>query len=678
MATFAPDLPATNDPNYIGWSKGSSPPKLQSTLGKALDTTGDVLEQGSKLANQTVENVALDETKKAIEPLAQQRMTNLESLVNPTTEQPLPEGAQRSLQQVDNLKSAMDSGKYTDVYTTGQMYAKLKELRAKYPSYADQIDRKASSITGFDIANKYYENMVQAFNERVSGPKERMNKALSMFDEQVMQQIPGAAIQRQQFLQDVQQHGLESAENRAMLWMNNANKNKTQMQDLETQAKQLEVAGKSRDWQDRNMNESMNTIFRSAANNYYFNLTNTPSGMTGSQIAEKLRAGVDPQVAQEYSQMLASNGAAMKNDMLKEANIPRAQFGGKSMIQVFGPGKVNQAIEENSAPTSWIQDLIHNKDWGVVHSAANMSNIITDQDSRKLLDVPEIRQYRAILKSIDNPAITEQVMKQATLDNVLPKVRGILTDATVGAATGAIGTDGKPTTLTSTLNKLHTNHLDDPVAADNLINNYHIMTNQQTAPEHKQNIARWFYNEDNMDLIKKIEEKGQYKFFNTLFQPNVTSEISKMPSDIQDMYRKSSENAFSYLFRKDLSDLEKYRAGSEVAVKWNAEHNEFFAEPRYNPNIPQGQQGAIKYKYLEAQKITDRINRGLDNMDSIYRNGGADPKTETLKLLKEVSDDPDITVASDILKSVQAERAKKREKIYAPFLPKYQNKVGSE
>ena len=663
MASFAPDLPATNDPIYINWAKGTQPPRLQSALGKALDTTGDVLEQGSKLADKTVENVALDETKNAITPLARQRMSNLESLVNPQQEQPLPEGAQRSMQQIDNLKSAMDSGKYTDVYTTGQMYAKLKELRAKYPSYSDQIDRKASSITGFDVANKYYENMVQAFNERTSGPKERLNKMLNSFDEQAKDGTPGSAMMRQQFLNDVQQYGLEPAEFRATAWMENANKNKYQIRELETQAKQKE-ANKS------DMEEGMNTIFRSTANNYFFNLTNTTNGMSGTQMAENIRKGVDPQVAQGYSQMLAGHTSAMKMDMLEQANTPMSKFGGKTMIQVFGTDKVNKAAEDNAAPMAWIQDLIHNKEWGVIPSVANQIKIMTDLDKRKLLDVPSVRSYGALLDVVKNPAVVEQIEKQASLDNVLTDVqRALTTDATTGAVTGAIGPDGKPTTLAGTINKLQKNKLDTPVTSDNLVSNYHIMLDQRTDPEHKQNLARWFYNSDNLNLIQKIEDKSQFKFFNTLFQPNITNEISKMPADIKDMYQKAGGNAFQYLFTRDLKDLNQYRAGNNVTVKWDAERNEFFAEPNYASWMPPGSEArdVVKGKYLEAQKITDRINRGIDNMDGINRMAGKDPKVEMLNMLKEASGDPDIGVASDILKTVKAEREKNREKVYAPF-----------
>jgi hypothetical protein len=220
LASFNPQVPDINDPNYLSYSKGTSTPELKSSEAVLLKGVGDLIEGGAKSALAIGTTIAENEAEKGARGIRDKYISDLETLnpltnqaaprpqipteanaLSPTgmnildTRQPANQSLERDLTKVGSLVGGRDSGKVSDTYYRGELVRLTKDLRNKYPFAADEVSARVAKISGGDPANQMIASMQNDINSYLTNQQAIRNKVVSQFFEKNIIGYTGADVQ---------------------------------------------------------------------------------------------------------------------------------------------------------------------------------------------------------------------------------------------------------------------------------------------------------------------------------------------------------------------------------------------------------------------------------------------------------------------------------------------------
>lgn len=198
MAIFNPQIPDTNDPNWLGWSKSISQPEGDKSTGLAISTAAEGFGDALKLADNSMKSIIEDEIydkAKAVQSDYQQRLANADESIrnarlNPVTNAngmptpatgminadnasilntnlgnpPLPGGLGGLPVQIDTLGAARANGKLSETDYYARLDTLAKDFRSRYPGYKEYVDSTFQKATGVDPANKYIQSVLGDIN----------------------------------------------------------------------------------------------------------------------------------------------------------------------------------------------------------------------------------------------------------------------------------------------------------------------------------------------------------------------------------------------------------------------------------------------------------------------------------------------------------------------------------
>jgi len=188
MATLNPQVPDTQDPNYLSYSKGIPQPDFKSPLGVALKDVGNMIEGGIKGADEIIKAYSEDLTHKTITPLVEQEKHELEGVYNAVSNQPLDTNSTKtdmpkSLKDMPNmlgaLQSAKANGTLSETHYKAAVDAAIKDVKGSVPpGYWDYVNQTASKITGYNVASGYQEALRADINTFLKQGNDQKNQAL--------------------------------------------------------------------------------------------------------------------------------------------------------------------------------------------------------------------------------------------------------------------------------------------------------------------------------------------------------------------------------------------------------------------------------------------------------------------------------------------------------------------
>lgn len=216
MATFNPDVPDRNAPDYRGYSRPISQPegnksglyrgqaagvaeesrgvsaKAEGSLAEGL---GSIFKEGVSAVDNfikegiknKVQGIADTETA-ALKNTLQGQLSGQNSLPAPSlvsdaasgmdaNAQAVPQDVQDYQYQAENLQSASDAGKFPITYFYQRLNSQLKNIRDNNPGYRDFVDATSEKTLGFNAANREWQTMLQQVNQAATN-KQSEFKAL--------------------------------------------------------------------------------------------------------------------------------------------------------------------------------------------------------------------------------------------------------------------------------------------------------------------------------------------------------------------------------------------------------------------------------------------------------------------------------------------------------------------
>jgi hypothetical protein len=197
MVAFNPQEPATQDPNYLSYSRVVDAPSPNVSKKIALETAGEGFTGAVSLLDTSLKKGLQDDINKKVDVMRDSFTEGLEKVksqldaglipnaVNATkgssvgssildgdaTEAPeLPVGLDSGLSRVQQLAYAKAQGsvKINDTQYAKDTFSLAKQLRAQYPGYREYIDQQVSQASGLPVANSYYSNLMLDINRQLN------------------------------------------------------------------------------------------------------------------------------------------------------------------------------------------------------------------------------------------------------------------------------------------------------------------------------------------------------------------------------------------------------------------------------------------------------------------------------------------------------------------------------
>lgn len=206
MSVFNPQVPGSQDPNYLNYAKVIDAPAPDQSSALAIKAAGDSLESGVGIVDHFLKEKIKDSATTEIDKRRDAYTAGLEKLKEQTASAPgiipspvqtsantttgsgslldanasmdVPDGVEQGLDRITQLDEARKAAKINDTQYSMEVLSIAKRLRAQYGSgYRDYIDTEVSKISGLPVANSYYQNLVTDINRQLvqtAGQKDRI------------------------------------------------------------------------------------------------------------------------------------------------------------------------------------------------------------------------------------------------------------------------------------------------------------------------------------------------------------------------------------------------------------------------------------------------------------------------------------------------------------------------
>lgn len=692
MAQFNPQIPDTNDPNWLGWSKSISQPSADSSTGELLSTIGTGIGEGAKVADFLVKGGVENETYDKTRALQNEWTSALEKAdistrlaaagasggggtpTTPTQAGPkavydynappqnilaadvaskLPGDLKSLPGDLSLLDSARGNDKLSATAYEGRLVALAKDLRAKYPGYRDYIDTEIEKVSQRDIANKYANSLLGDINSFVGQGKE--------MDKQVRAEIMAANKLGVPGMDKVWQQYVSGQLGPPDVAMAKVMQVAAPVHTLELQLKLSEARRKERQGSDqdtaRDVEDESNKFLRGQSMNFFNVLHLTSGAPTADQISEIIRKANSGEISLDDTQAKAlgqsirqqrSIASTASDDFLNTLGPD-----GRSRISILGRSKAEDLKKNHLARFDEVADLIENKQYGRAFDRMNSIRALGDDDQYRLLTDPEMGQYFRNSKAIDGMKLDKYSKEffQGELGNLTaPKFQTWLKKAGSDMLVQPQSANGVVTTLKSKVEELQkkTQGASTPGIAktyDGLIRTIEFIADpKNTDLNAKHALASAAFDPSNLGLLTKFDEDtreggvykpGKYNIFNRLYDQDMTKATKQLGGNTWDQYKDLGKQMwgrelFGPVLQRFSQSSNPIQDNPDVTIGWDSD-NYRFKEPKVA-----GPPSMARDNYKAYLKTNiDRLNQSFSKIANIAKEEGTDPNALILGWMKE-------------------------------------------
>jgi len=687
MATFAPQVAPTNDPNYLNYSRPISDISGDKSQGMLLKGIGEAIEGAAAVGDQIFKSIINDEVRTGVD---KQRDAFTSALVQtadaqagagliPTPqgqavagvrapsladgEESLPAGVKAGVAKAQAIGTAMtqNSGKANDTLYTGALTALTKELRSKYPGYRDYIDNKISEVSGINPANAYMRNLLEDINRNATSGKAETEKAIALgrqylgydpnmpaYIEAVRQGLPGSI------------QNLESRINRVA-------SDKPKFDELERQRK-------LRDWRKEDDTTDQSVQFgkeiRSKATLAWQGVVEIP-GLNNPTTIQKL---LDDQRAGRINLTDEQNGA-----LLQAATLAKDTWQRQS-VEIMRNRGYTQSIPKKEQRDQILADegrffddqidAIKNKEYGTMFGNQRRVASIQNDTSVSLLTDKNMGTYTRLMDGArrhGGDAWVNFMQAEALKAGVTGNLKDFAQDVKL-----KIGTPVDPRfpqdtrSIYEDVKKAQDANIPPQSKIyDDLIGNVKLLT-LPSAPKGvdekqffnvKKNIIDYMYdpakNGKLMDRFSRdfvdadgVRHPGKFAVYDVLTNRGNVDKIWEMKDrDSWQKYRDFNELSFRKLFSEELGVLNQ-TANAPVKVIWNSDTKQFTVE-REKPTGMSSSEAALLARnpasdkaFKQMQEGVMRLNRGLSNLSYMHDKEGMDTNAYLMDTMMQMGYSP--------------------------------------
>lgn len=669
MAIFNPQIQPTNDPNYLGYSKGVDGFGVDKSTGIALETAAKGLEEGVTIVDTGIKDYLKDNIRNTVEKergdytqylntLKNVAQTNTipgagtdDSIMDANASMDIPSGLQVGLDRAKSLAAAGNTGnKINDTLYTARLASEASELRYKWGAgYKDFIDQKFSEYSGMNPANAYYKNLMQDINTLAARGNADKNKV----DNVLLDAVKTGDVDNADKIWSLHKAGRIS-DDEAIHQVFLARSAKA----AATAAEAARVARKgdrddtsavatrdfTKEFGDK-VNRDMGLIQVGTGTKSLSDAVNWLTQM--SQNPDQ----ADPKQVQSVVTALKA-----KRDELYQSGLARAaerdSTGQTYMTRMGGVGKVKEEIEGNLAGLDQYITSVNNQQWGIGTYIQRRMSAQGDIDQRSLLEHPTLGPSMRKVATLQKiaPNFADVFVKSGLVSNVPEDLNTYFSEKRIDMATQPdFLSSGKPITTKQVLDGIDkkigtdTKYTTNDLAKlkNEVFNIPKTIGDPKADLELKANIARGAFDPENIGVLQGIKMDyydpntkryvpGKYSAFTRMTSPDITDGMDKVRKGVQDgpqiwdNYKNFTQTEFQKLFREDVANLNNLN-DSRLHIGWSS--GEGGQPPRMRLLNERGEEltGApATYSIGQAQRTVQRVNSAMYNLHQVYRKDGED------------------------------------------------------
>lgn len=677
-AVFNPQEAPTNDPNYLGYSKGIEGGfGVDTSKGIALKTAATGIEEGVSIADTGVKDFLKDKVRDTVEKERSDYTNYLEtlktiqqtskipgadnsgdSLMDANASMDVPAGLQAGLDRAGSYGAAATSGnKINDTLYTARLASEASGLRSQWGSgYKDYIDEQFAKYSGMNPANAYYKNLMQDINTMAaqkdkSGIQSIINGAVNAGDDNADKiwslhkagKISDDEAVHQIFLTRSAKAAATAAE--AARTARKGDRDDTAA--VATRDFSQEIGGK--------INRDMGLIQVGTGTK---SLQDSVNWLT--QMAQNPDQA-DPKQVQAIVTALSA-----KRDELYNGGLARAaeldSTGQSYITRMGGVGKVKEELDGNLAGLDQYIKSVNNQQWGIGTYIQRRMAAQGDIDQRSLLEHPTLgppmRKVATLQKIAPNYA--DVFIKAGLVGNVPEALNTYFSENRIDMGTQPdFLSSGKLVTTKSVMDGIDKKIGSDPkytptdVAKlkNEVFNIPKTIGDPKADLELKANIARGAFDPQNIGVLQGIKMDytdpnthrvvpGKYSAFTRMTSPDITDGMDRVRKGVQDgpqlwnNYKTWTQTEFQKLFREDLTNLNDLDFKG-LHIGWNS--GEAGQPPRMSLLNERGEEATsipgARTMGMPPQMVSTvaRINSAMYNLHQVYRKDGEDTNTPILR-----------------------------------------------
>lgn len=687
MVAWNPDVPNPSEatPRWGGDSKPISQPQANTSMEKLFSGIGDSLEAVVKGTDTLFKKAIDDDVYKRLDAEREGYTGALEmsnAAANPRADNPpynadrqVPGDIDRQVNYLTNIKNGMESGKVNDTYYKARLSAIAKDLRATYPGYRDYIDRKISSVVGFDPANSLVSDLLADINTIAAGSsKGEIGKQVStgiindyrnvVNDHDADPDTRGQASRELSLFINGQMTPEQAYDSLSRL-----RASRYEGADIARQAK---MAKDGSEIQTLKVGQNFDFIANRKVQNLFTTIKQTTGMYTPEQIDAKMRvwrSGKEQPKPEEITAMVHSLEQA-ERDITKtlwdEANTtPYAN--GRTAMDVLGSAEVNKRIDAQLTQVRAFKSQLREGKLTMAGITAQRVNDLADTQVQNILSRPEIRDPMVRMMGLerftgDKSPFTAKIAEQTVAQQFLGPVREYLLATTESAAVNTIHPNpAGPITLTDTVQGAKAAKVPVPTTANEALKNITYIVDSGIDPKIKQGFVEYFYSPKNLGILNQFEKSqvdeqgrekpGRNSIFRSLTSPAVINEAYSVTRDRPELWgqvKNWATQSFNEMVGTDMRDLGQVQLPVGAGLVYEDKNHSFKvlykgkditlsptgAYQTLTSRDAEGNVQSFNSSSLDtARRAVNRVNMWLSNMSNIAKKDGEDVNTYLMQAM---------------------------------------------
>lgn len=634
VKAFGSEVQGTNDPSYIGFSKegegDKSMKKLFTGVSQGIDLGADYYEARQKVEAANVAQSITDSIVGGTEGTS--ATVEESSLVKPTVPDP---ATNNDIQRVGitgkKITQAYAEGKISASQYWSQMDAMVKQARARYPAYADQIERQVTSALGHRPAAAAIEAQRAEWKSTLAEKNEDDKKFNTFVDTNIeylppdyfIRQNAGqpyTKIETRAYVQERQQDKLAVTLKKDKLSLAKEQGNLTEEQAVGTALD--EVTG--------------------FTNRVLLDTTETSKNFTDLMNKARTNPGSftpDDQMAlrQAFSQLKFKVQEGVQNILEKPWNDGQTTY----YNAIKSPEKIKHIQETALNRINYYEKLINDKEYGVLNADVTRTKALKDEANRKVIESSDQLRMHDAIKTLGG---------QAQLDEYLLTPQGIKSKSVIAKqlqnVSLAKAMSGESTSLKRDMQDSdHTNITKaerSRLNYDQINDRVKILTDPKTAPQILLNTANSLFGQENSDFLSNIKPEQRTDIYTRLASPEVTKAMLKAKDadpKAWSQYKQWTLDSFGSLFRQTANTIQEgVTMRPNIKIDYDSDAKRFnvtsSSERKSDWRNPlAGALRAVENKFTDnVDSTVQEFNRQIAVLEPILKADGQDISKELLGL----------------------------------------------
>lgn len=632
---FNPDpFKGTSAPSFLGASRGRTAVKAQEFTADTSAATAS--EQSSRIAqgaagltsslfnvaDQSFQDAQREEFQEAHDNILNEfgvrERTNLEDTAGSQT----PAQIQGSRTELEKMAKAQKLGQLSNSAYWGRVNSVVRQLRAKYPAYRDQIDQMVSGITGSVPANalrraQMAENDARARAQRTADPE----KLRRQFMNKHLRDLPRDAIAREGTPQAYSYNELRES----------VRKRLRDKEDIAVKKSEIGLESGARVNDQEKARILMNKEVA-------VNVSHALTSLTGSDS----RFGKMLARAREVQNSGGTFTQKEQNEMLAALNNATSEYSqvvNGTVIQYQKAGVDSTEVEKARATgLRYIEDLkeaIINKNYGFANHTKNILDATKTGDQLAVRDASPDHRRLAALREVYGDNIASTMM----INN--------LKDFNASANIALDMSLGRGVPMRRVFQDANAKGYASPELRRELVNKAKKALLDPKSNSNAITIAAGsLFGEGNIGFLSDIQPSNRMQMFNTLTTPDVADKMWQMRNvnpKVWSNYEMWTIDTFQNLYRQDINTANEVVINRKfLNLSYNKNKGEFEVKPTTEAfeslgpgNIVRTLTDFMEKGWLEpdAKSAIERLNAGLKGLTPVLEKNGTNPVEEINNLV---------------------------------------------